>query len=236
MPKVSFQGNIPDQYASAPLYYTTSATFEISSLTDTLMIITFPDTFPEMRIVFSGVNLDGANEHADSIVKKVSFETESREVYTSFANAQYDFEHLYGTLSLYGVKRLYMDLLKKNDTVTGSDLSEGLHGGGGADTINGRGGADLIDGGRGKDRLTGGAGPDWFEFNAQGGRDVITDFEARGDGFAYDQLFVFEIIPDYEVHKIKGGIRVEIADSDASVTLLGVKKSDFDDGDFLVYH
>ena len=230
MPKVSFPGNIPDIYAGPDVYF--SNTFNVSTLDDTLAVFSFPTA--GMRVVLSGTNLD-ASEDSDSVVTKVSFETDDRVVYASITKAHYDFAHLYGTLALHGFDAFFMDLLRGDDTVTGSNDGEGLKGGAGRDTIDGRGGLDLIDGGKGNDRLTGGAGLDYFEFNARSGHDVITDFQARDNEAGRDWLFVFEVVPDYDVHKVKGGIEVELANSNASVILLGVTKSQFGDSDFQVY-
>ena len=59
-----------------------------------------------------------------------------------------------------------------NDAVTGTN---------GDDVISGLGGDDLLVGGAGNDTLAGGDGADRFDFSVGGGRDVITDFEARTD-------------------------------------------------------
>jgi hypothetical protein len=47
-------------------------------------------------------------------------------------------------------------------------------------------------------------------------------------------LFV-EYVPEYEVHKVKGGVVVDFDEGHISVKLLGVNKADFDDGDFFQY-
>ncbi|QNO26916.1 hypothetical protein EEB18_019720 [Sphingopyxis sp. OPL5] len=67
-----------------------------------------------------------------------------------------------------------------NDVIVGSGLGERIYGEGGNDQIDGGGGDDILFGGAGVDTLTGGSGNDIFEFQAGGGRDVVTDF-ANGD-------------------------------------------------------
>ena len=64
-----------------------------------------------------------------------------------------------------------------NDTLYGNDLS---------DTLDGGIGADWIEGGGGYDHLTGGAGSDRFAFDANSGRNEITDFESGTDYLVFD--------------------------------------------------
>lgn len=75
-----------------------------------------------------------------------------------------------------------------NDTLIGGGGSDDLFGGNGRDTLlgglgrdrlNGGAGQDVLEGGAGNDRLTGGGGADTFVIAPGGGRDRITDFEAR---------------------------------------------------------
>lgn len=79
------------------------------------------------------------------------------------------------------------------DTLLGGHGGDDLAGYSGADVINGGAGSDYIFGGTGDDTMTGGSGVDTFKFLAEYGgtaehpttignmgRDVITDFDARG--------------------------------------------------------
>jgi serralysin len=82
-----------------------------------------------------------------------------------------------------------------DDVITGDGGANVLYGGGGhgADTIDGGGGNDVINGGPGADILTGGSGSDTFVYNlfddigqsTTHGTDLITDFDASHDHFAF---------------------------------------------------
>ena len=64
------------------------------------------------------------------------------------------------------------------DTLTATD---------GNDILFGTRGSDWLEGGAGDDSLTGGAGGDTFVFRANGGNDVVTDFNAaQGDRLMLD--------------------------------------------------
>ena len=66
----------------------------------------------------------------------------------------------------------------KVDTLTATD---------GNDILVGTRGSDWLEGGAGNDSLTGGAGGDTFVFRANGGNDVVTDFNAaQGDRVMLD--------------------------------------------------
>ncbi|WP_407279397.1 calcium-binding protein [Aromatoleum evansii] len=75
-----------------------------------------------------------------------------------------------------------------NDKVVAGDGDNWIDGGAGNDTITTGAGADLIYGGEGADKISGGAGIDAFVFDnlAIGGKDLIKDFNAAEDVFAFD--------------------------------------------------
>ena len=68
-----------------------------------------------------------------------------------------------------------------SDALFGGPGDDALHGGPGDDRLMGGPGRDTLAGGPGDDTLTGGGGIDVFAFDARGGRDVITDFDAASD-------------------------------------------------------
>lgn len=72
------------------------------------------------------------------------------------------------------------------ENVTGGNGADTLVGSTGNNWLKGGGGDDLLEGGRGNDTLSGGAGSDIFNFKDRFGRDVITDFAAKGE--AHDIL------------------------------------------------
>lgn len=102
-------------------------------------------------------------------------------------------------------------------------------------TIEGNDGDNEIEGGRGDDQLTGGDGEDLFIFNRGDGKDVITDFDARGkdhevievDGFG--RKFDFE---DLDISAVgKKGVEVDFGHGD-TIFLEGVRLKDVDASDF----
>ncbi|MGR3467896.1 MAG: calcium-binding protein [Shimia sp.] len=79
------------------------------------------------------------------------------------------------------------------NTLSGTSKGDLLVGGAGNDTIAGGAGDDVIHAGTGADRLDGGAGADLFVFQADGQRDVISNYEHGVDridlgewGMVYD--------------------------------------------------
>lgn len=80
------------------------------------------------------------------------------------------------------------------DHLTGGIGNDQLLGGEGEDSLIGDSGEDVLDGGSQSDRLSGGAGRDVFILKANGGSDIVTDFEqgvdviGLADGITFDQL------------------------------------------------
>jgi len=77
--------------------------------------------------------------------------------------------------------------LGDNDTLNGNGGNDTLDGGAGNDTLDGGSGNDVLIGGAGNDRMTGGGNSDIFAFAAGFGNDVITDFDANGNGTLTNQ-------------------------------------------------
>jgi VCBS repeat-containing protein len=73
------------------------------------------------------------------------------------------------------------------NSLIGGNGSDVLDGGNGNDILFGGNGADALLGGRGDDIMTGGAGSDTFVFNANFGRDTITDFNKGLDALQFDK-------------------------------------------------
>jgi Ca2+-binding RTX toxin-like protein len=122
-----------------------------------------------------------------------------------------------------GVSGLLAKVLQHNDEIIGTASIDVLAGEGGNDVIKAKGGNDLIIGNDGNDRMSGGAGDDVFDFFANSGRDVITDFNV-GDGEHFDLLYIREV--DFEFAKgAHNFLKLEFSDG-ASVLLEGVKYSE----------
>jgi Ca2+-binding RTX toxin-like protein len=80
-----------------------------------------------------------------------------------------------------------VDLGGGNNVLSGQNGTDTLDGGAGNDTLDGGGGNDVLIGGTGNDRMTGGGNSDTFTFAAGFGNDVITDFDANGNGTLANQ-------------------------------------------------
>lgn len=118
------------------------------------------------------------------------------------------------------------------DRFTGSDNDDLAWAGKGDDRVNGLGGNDSINGELGDDKMTGGSGSDhfFFLFDGEGGKDVITDFDANGGGQSQDYIAAqFD-----DVLSIKqNGDDVVINFGDGNtLTLLDTDKSDIGESDF----
>lgn len=83
---------------------------------------------------------------------------------------------------------------KHGDRLTGGIGNDRLLGGEGQDSLIGDSGQDMLDGGSQSDRLSGGAERDVFVLRADGGSDIVVDFEqgvdviGLADGITFNQL------------------------------------------------
>lgn len=118
------------------------------------------------------------------------------------------------------------------DTFTGTGNDDVFSTGNGNDRINGLGGDDSLNGQMGNDRMTGGGGSDFFIFIIEdgGGKDVVTDFDARGGGEKQD--YIGGSIDDVLSIKQVGDDLVLNYGGGNTLTLLGVDKSDLSGADF----
>ena len=135
-------------------------------------------------------------------------------------------------------------LLRGNDVITGSSIADTIDGhtgrntiraGGGEDTLLGNtaqdrlfgdGGNDSLIGAGGNDLLTGGRGSDIFWFGDLNGKDVITDFDARGGGELQDYLFLSDAA-EFTVKRAGDDVLIKFDDFN-SIRLLDVRFRDFD--------
>jgi serralysin len=113
---------------------------------------------------------------------------------------------------------------------TGNGLANTMTGGAGNDTLAGQGGADRLNGGAGNDTLSGGAGADTFVFQANFGKDVVTDFAATGanhdllelDHSMFSQYATIEdLLASASVAQVGANV-VITADANDSITLQSV--------------
>ena len=94
-----------------------------------------------------------------------------------------------------GLANLYMSGGAGNDFLWGSDRD---------DAINGGSGDDQIFGGLGDDTLTGGSGADVFQLTANGGHDIVTDFDPAEDSI----VLYFRRGEAEDMYVLNDGLRV----------------------------
>ena len=123
------------------------------------------------------------------------------------------------------------------NTLTGNAAANRIDGAGGHDVIQSGGGADRLTGGTGQDTLTGGGGPDVFVFATGDGRDVITDFAARGAGHDILDLRGLITVTSFADlvanHLSEGAGDVTLRAGGDTITLQGVQLEDLSARDFL---
>ena len=230
MAKVTFPGYLPSYEFLSEQYL---GDLGVTSSTAKKMVITDEET--GNRVILTGTGLDDETGEASDLVG-VTFEHSTGKDFIVVKDGQFDFLAFYNALMGEGVDEAFLHLVEGKDTITGSKASEWIHGGAGKDVIDGKAGTDHILGEAGNDILTGGKDDDFFHFDVTSGHDKIKDFYVYNDSASHDVIYVLDEIPDYVVTKIDGGIKVEIEDGAASLTLLGVKARYFDDADFQIYH
>ena len=123
-----------------------------------------------------------------------------------------------------------------NDTIAGGAADDTISGGLGNDILKGGSGEDELRGWCGNDRLTGGANADSFVFGVAAGRDVITDFQASGQGqdtidFSSTDINSFKTLSG--LMKQRGDDVLIDLHGGASITLQGVELRDLGADDFL---
>lgn len=119
------------------------------------------------------------------------------------------------------------------DQFLGTELQNLMNGGAGKDLLMGFGGDDHLNGQGGNDRMTGGSGADHFYFlinDEPGGKDVITDFDAKGGGGNQDYIGAdFEDVVSIKQHG--QDVVIDFGGGD-TLTLLDVKKAHISEADF----
>lgn len=196
------------------------------------------------KISITGTGLEWTGDFITAgNITGVAFTTKEGDPYLTIKGGQYtveEFNNAYSTGGIAGVETL---LLRGADTITGSKISDTIHSGDKADVVHGGNGADSIDGGSGRDRLfgdagkdyifggtgvdrmTGGAGSDHFHFSSGNGKDVITDFDAKGGGDNQDYLSLYRG-DAFTIEKVGNNTVLDFGDGD-TLTLLDVRRADF---------
>lgn len=117
------------------------------------------------------------------------------------------------------------------DVLKGGPGNDVLAGNPGNDVLIGEAGGDTIIGGGGNDSLLGGPGGDRFAFQANGGKDVVRDFEDGIDRLDFRRVAAVHSIDDLVIREFGHG--TVIAFGDDRVVLPGVDAAVLDASDFL---
>lgn len=121
----------------------------------------------------------------------------------------------------------------QNDRIDGGTGRDRMSGDGGNDDLNGGAGADTLTGGSGDDALNGGSGADVFVFTTNHGGDTIEDFETGTDRIDFENHSGFNDFSDVLAGSFEFMGNTVIGGGANSIQLLGVAKSELDQGDFL---
>lgn len=230
-------GEIEDFYAGGGL----NLQGEKSSDTKVIYKSTAED---QNKFTITGTGLDWEGEFLTAgNITGITFTTKEGDPYLTIKGGNYTVEEFNAALAG-GVESIEALLLRAKDTVTGSTISDKIESGAGGDLVHAAAGADSLDGGAGNDRLfgdagndyifggtnndrmTGGPGSDSFHFSSGNGKDIITDFDARGGGGKQDYLSLFEA-DTFTIHKAgSNNTLLDFGDGE-TLTLLGVKRADF---------
>jgi len=129
---------------------------------------------------------------------------------------------------------LYDKSTAGNDRIVGSSDSDMLYGGPGNDTlVGGNGWEDSLEGGAGNDLYIGGQGSDWFGAGRGQGRDTVRDFDANRElNDAKSQDYIAQYTDDYVIRQRGKDTVIDWGEGDMLI-LLGVKRADIDETDFL---
>lgn len=124
-------------------------------------------------------------------------------------------------------------------TIDGTAKPNVLNGTAGKDVIDGHGGKDVITGKAGADILIGGGASDTFVFARGSGKDMVTDFAAKGKAHDLLDLSSFAAITgfaDLKAHhmtQVGSDVLIEASGSD-TILLKNVHLADLDKGDFIL--
>jgi Ca2+-binding RTX toxin-like protein len=166
-------------------------------------------------------------------VDKIVFQDENGNTTATISGADFKAKQLDNLLTEgFDLSNFLQKTMSGFDTFKGSENRDLAWAGGGNDKTKAFGGNDSVNGEAGDDIMTGGAGSDFFFFmhEDKGGKDVVTDFDAKGGGDNQD--YVEGSIEDVLSIKQVGDDLVLNYGGGNTLTLLDVDKSDFNADDF----
>lgn len=175
----------------------------------------------------SGFTYDDRGQLLTGTITQIKFQI-SDDQPLAIIEGNYDAATLFQVYSTKGVDALLSKMLAGNDTIQGTLFGDSLLGLKGNDKISGGFGDDDIQGNKGNDRLTGGAGADTFLFFKGDGKDVITDFDAKGSGH---DLIGITADEHYTIEAAGHNTLIDFGHGD-TITLLSVNFHDVSSHDF----
>lgn len=192
---------------------------------------TYTDDVTEGSLVFFGSNFAREGESvflSGGKVEKLVINDEDGNHAGTLTGANIKAKALSDAFAETGMTGLLTVLLGGKDQIIGSNDDDQLFGFGRADVINGRKGEDFISGGAGNDTLSGGLDSDTFYFlpSEDGkGKDVITDFDVKGEVTDFLQIDGNEIATIARANQNHDTL-LTLGDG-STILLEGVSKADF---------
>jgi Ca2+-binding RTX toxin-like protein len=207
--------------------------------------VTYKDTGEgNDKIVITGSGFSWEGDFmTDGTITGINFTTKLGAAYMTVTGLSLSVDEFNGAYEEDGVDGVAALLLKKSDTINGSDISDAILAGDGGDTVKAGGGADRVYGeakndklygeagndelwgGAGNDRMWGGPGSDHFIFGSGDGKDIVVDFDAKGGGNKQDYVSVYEG-DSFTIKRAGDDVVLNFGDGE-TLTLLDVKKADF---------
>ncbi|CAN7552817.1 calcium-binding protein [Rhizobium sp. LjRoot254] len=183
-------------------------------------------------IRFEGTNLSVSNlVYSGTVTKVTVFEAEA--ISPDTALHSFTGKWKFADLALHNLTRekIIANLLAGDDTFLATDSDDDIFSRAGNDRLLGGLGEDYFDGGRGNDKMTGGEDVDTFFFRRGSGKDVITDFDAKGGEGNQDFI---ELVAGTKFDVERNG-RDTVIDlgRGSTLTLLDVKASQVTEADFV---
>jgi Ca2+-binding RTX toxin-like protein len=232
MAKIKFTDNLGDLGTLRFEYTPDEMTTDMDASGDNKAV--YVDGNGGEKIILKGENfafLDG--DLLKGKVDKIVFQDESGNTTATISGADFKAKQLDNLLTEgFDLSDFLEKTMSGFDTFKGSENRDLAWAGGGNDKIKAFGGNDSVNGEAGDDIMTGGAGSDFFFFmhEDKGGKDVVTDFDAKGGGDNQD--YVEGSIEDVLSIKQVGDDLVLNYGGGNTLTLLDVDKSDFNADDF----
>lgn len=192
----------------------------------------FTDSTSGDQLIFEGKGLDyDGGIITDGILRKLTVVDADGTMYLALSGMNLNTSILTGNTVLQQINAFTQSLVIMDLRLVCTNLADTVISTAGDDIVFGRRGDDTLGGGLGGDMLIGGAGNDAFTFAKGDGRDRIKDFDAfGGDGF--QDHIKFEVDDIQSMTRSGRNTVIDFGDGD-TLTLLGVRRGDIDQSDFI---